>query len=79
MSNDYGQLAAIVAIIMAAFELIKYVINKWTNNGTQGIRKQINDMTDNHIHELQDTLNRVDKRTEQIVNILIEIKGYLRK
>ena len=79
MMNDYTQLGAIVAIVLGGYELIKFVVNKFTGNGPSGIRKQINEMQDNHIHEIKETLNRVDKRTEEANLHLIKIIEILRK
>lgn len=75
MDSDFGQLTAIVVITMAAFRLIETLINKYTGNGSKGINDNINKLRDNHFHELQNTLNKIDARTEQLVNkmdILIE-------
>ena len=79
MTNDYTQIGAIVAIVLGGYETIKFIVNKITGNGPSGIRKQIDNLEDNHIHELKDVLNRVDRRTEEINIHLIEIKQILKK
>lgn len=77
--NDYTQIGAIVAIVLGGYETIKFVVNKFTGNGPSGIRKQISEIQDNHIHELKEITNRIDKRTEEMNNHLIQIKEILRK
>ena len=77
--NNYTQLGAIVAIVLGGYELIKFVVNKFTGNGPSGIRKQIDNMTENHIHELKEITNRIDKRTEEMNLHLIKIIEILRK
>ena len=79
MIPEYSTIGAIVVIVMAAFKFGEVLINKWTNNGTIGIRRQIDNLRDNHFHELQNTLNKIDSRTEQMNNTLLEIKQILRK
>ena len=68
-----------MAIVVGAFELVKYTISRFTGNGSKGINDRIKELQDNHIHEVQDTLNRVDKRTEEMNLHLIKIIEILRK
>ena len=75
MSNDYTAISAIVVITMAAFKFGEVLINRFTGNGPSGIRKQISEIQDNHLHELKDILIKLDNRSEQILiklNILID-------
>ena len=77
--NDYTQIGAIVAIVLGGYETIKFVVNKITGNGPSGIRKQIDHLEENHLHELKEITNRIDKRTEEMNNHLIQIKEILRR
>ena len=79
MNNDITQIGAIVIVVQAAFKFGEMIVNKYTGNGASGIRNQIDKLTQNHIHELKGITNRIDRRTEEINNHLIEIKQILRK
>jgi len=79
MTPEYSTIGAIVVIVMAAFKFGEVLINKWMGNGTSNIRKQIDELVDNHIHGLQGILNKIDSRTEMMNNTLIEIKQILKK
>lgn len=79
MNSDLIQLGMIVGIINGAFELAKYAISRATGNGSRGIQDNLKRIETNHIHELKDVLNRVDRRTEEINIHLIEIKQILKK
>ena len=78
MSNDITQLALIIGIIMGLIEVIKLLISRMTGNGTRGIRDRIDELKENHLHELRDVLNRVDERTEEMNGKLIQIVELLK-
>ena len=79
MMNNYTELGAIVAIVVGAFELAKYAISRATGNGSKGIQDNLKRIETNHIHELKEVTNRIDKRTEEMNLHLIKIIEILRK
>ena len=79
MTNDYTQLTAIVAITIGFIELIKYLISRLTGNGSKGINDKINELRENHLHTLKETLDRIDSRTEKMAEALILIAERLKQ
>jgi len=71
---QYG--STVVAI--AAFTLIAFLIRELKKkNGDKSLEERLSNLENienNHLHELKDIMNRVDRRTEQIINILTKIE-----
>ena len=78
MMNDYTQLALIIGVIMGLIEIIKLLVSRITGNGSKGIRDKIDELEENHLHELKDILNRIDARTELQGQKLVQIVELLK-
>lgn len=73
MSSDYPTLALTVGVIMGLIEVIKLLISRMTGNGAKGIKDEITRLKENHLHQLDSTLNKIDARTEEMNNKLVQI------
>ena len=76
--NDYTQLALIIGVIMGLIEIIKLLVSRITGNGSKGINDRIKELQENHLHNMTDILNRVDKRTEEMNGRLIQVVELLK-
>lgn len=85
MNSEITQIGAIVIVVQAAFKFGEMIINKYTGNGSRGIRDRIDELKENHIHELgnivqgsHDIMFRIDRRTEEMNNKLVQIVELLK-